>query len=281
MPSAGHQQSAEARARIAEARRRYWADVRAGKRSSRAGQHMRDAAHRERASARARRWARKHPEHAPNLGRTFDERWRANMAEAHRGYVMPEEHKRKIAASMTGRRVGIKLPPAQVERMRAAMLAKGDAHSSKRPEVRKKLSQQYGGHAHRQTEPEALLHNALDNRSWHYVGAGVLRDGRANKRYHLRKRLPVSADFVCLKTRTLIFVDGCYWHECPQHGTGAFPDKRSRDNELRNRARQCGWGVVSIWEHDVRTDANAVARFIEKGAENGRGCGDKGKKRSG
>lgn len=246
MPATGYKQSAEARARIAEARRSYWADVRAGKRTSRTGEHMRDAAHRKRASERAGEWAKQHPEHAPNLGRKFDEQWRNNMAEAHRGYVMPEEQKRKIGASNKGKKLGRRLSREQILKMRAAMLAKGDDHSSKRPEVRRKLSQQYGGHAHWQTEPEALLHNALDKRSWFYVGAGVLRNGQTNPRYHWKKRLPVSADFVCLKTKTLIFVDGCYWHECPQHGTGAFPDKRSKDNSLRQHAVECGWNVVSF-----------------------------------
>jgi|GEM_PF-2419698 len=279
MPAAGHKQSAEARQHIAEARRHYWADVRAGKRASRTGHHMRDEKHRERASENTKRQWQQHPDMKPNLGRKFDEQWRANIARAHRGYVMPEEQKRKIAASMMGQRAGTKLLPEQLEKMRAAMLAKGDDHSSKRPGVRRKLSQQYGGHAHRQTEPEALLHNALDKRSWFYVGAGVLRNGQTNPRYHLRKRLPVSADFVCLKTKTLIFVDGCYWHECPQHGTGAFPDKRSRDNSLRQHAVECGWNVVSFWEHDVRTDAIAAGKRLKVGGKSGRSCGDKREKR--
>lgn len=219
MPARGHTQSAEARQRIAEAQRKYWADVRAGKR-------------------------------------------------------------RKIGAGCKGKTLGRKLSRNHVAKMRTAMLAKGEEHSSKRPDVRQTLSQRYGGHAHRQTEPEALLHNALDKRSWRYVGSGVLRDGRVNPHYHLRKQLPVSADLVCLTAKTLVFVDGCYWHECPQHGTGAFPDKRSKDNELRERTRQCGWNVVSIWEHEVRTDAKEVAQLIEKGAKNGRSRGDTRKKRS-
>jgi DNA mismatch endonuclease (patch repair protein) len=194
------------------------------------------------------------------------------MAEAHRGYVMPEEQKRKIGKSCKGKTLGRKKTPEHVEKMRAAMLAKGDDHSSKRQDVRCKLSLQYGGHAHRQTEPEALMHNALDKRSWRYVGSGLLRDGRVNPHYEMRKRLPVSADFVCFSTRTLIFVDGCYWHECPQHGTGAFPDKRSKDNSLRQYAVECGWNVVSIWEHDVRTDAVAAARRLKAGGESGRDC---------
>lgn len=262
MPAAGHQQSAEARARIAEARRRYWADVRDGKRASRAGHHMRDDAHRKRASANTKQQWQQTPDWKPNLGRKFDERWRANISKSHRGYVMPEEQKRKIAASMMGQRVGIKQPKDAVERMRKTLLAKGEAASSKRPEVRAKLSKAHGGHNKKQTKPEALLHAALDKRSWRYIGSGLLADGTVNAQYDARLRVPVGADFVRFATKTLIFLDGCYWHECPEHGSGRFPDKPAKDNELRDRARQCGWNVVSIWEHDVRTDARKVAQLF-------------------
>jgi DNA mismatch endonuclease (patch repair protein) len=242
---------------------------------------MQDDEHRERASIRAKRWAAEHPEHKPNLGRKFDDDWRDNMSKSHRGYVMPEEQKRKIGQACKGKTLGRRQPAAAVEKMRQTLLAKGEAASSKRPEVRAKLSRSHGGHNKKQTKPEALLHAVLDTGRWQYIGAGYLADGSANKKYDGRLDVPVGADFVNFSTRTLVFLDGCYWHECPEHGSGRFPNKPAKDKELRDRAQQCGWDVVSVWEHDVRTDAKAVAQLLERTGKNGGSRGDTREKRRG
>jgi len=226
---------------------------------------MREPEHRARVSKRAKRWAQKHPDHAPNLGRKFDKEWRANIAIAHQGYVMPEEQKRKIGASCKGKTLGRKQPKSAVEKMRKTLLAKGDQASSKRPEVRAKLSKAHGGHNKKQTIPEAILHDSLDKRSWKYIGSGFLSNGEPNKHYDARLRVPVGADFVCFATRTLIFLDGCYWHECPQHGSGRFPHKPKKDNELRSQAQKQGWNIVRIWEHEVRTDVRRLRNHLKTG----------------
>jgi DNA mismatch endonuclease (patch repair protein) len=71
----------------------------------------------------------------------------------------------------------------------------------------------------------------------------------------------VRPDFVFLKSRTALFVDGCFWHGCPQHGTQpkgnrAFWRKKLAANKLRDRLvnrtlRRAGWCVLRIWEHDL------------------------------
>jgi len=74
--------------------------------------------------------------------------------------------------------------------------------------------------------------------------------------------LSVRPDFVFRKERLAVFVDGCFWHGCPQHGTQpkgnrAFWRKKLASNRARdlrvNRAlRAAGWRVVRIWEHALR-----------------------------
>jgi DNA mismatch endonuclease (patch repair protein) len=72
-------------------------------------------------------------------------------------------------------------------------------------------------------------------------------------------QLAVRPDFVFRKSRTAIFVDGCFWHGCPRHATKpannrAFWKKKLAGNKTRDRLvnrtlRRAGWKVVRIWEH--------------------------------
>jgi len=73
--------------------------------------------------------------------------------------------------------------------------------------------------------------------------------------------LSVRPDFVFLKSRTALFVDGCFWHGCPRHGTqprgnAAFWRKKISGNQSRDRLvnrtlRRSGWRVLRIWEHEL------------------------------
>jgi len=68
-------------------------------------------------------------------------------------------------------------------------------------------------------------------------------------------------DFVFRAARVTVFVDGCFWHGCPIHGTkprtnAAFWRKKiernkERDLEVRRFLRKAGWRVVRVWEHEL------------------------------
>lgn len=93
-------------------------------------------------------------------------------------------------------------------------------------------------------------------------------------RYRLH-RAPVEglrrkADIIFRGARVAVFVDGCFWHGCPEHGrrnhevnSWYWPEKIAR-NQARDRATdaafaQAGWQVVRVWEHDLLDDASALA----------------------
>ncbi len=87
-----------------------------------------------------------------------------------------------------------------------------------------------------------------------------------------RPTFRVKPDFVFLKSRTAIFVDGCFWHGCPRHATKprnnyAFWKKKLAGNKTRDRLvnrtlRRGGWRVIRIWECDLaRLKAPAFIRF--------------------
>jgi DNA mismatch endonuclease (patch repair protein) len=72
---------------------------------------------------------------------------------------------------------------------------------------------------------------------------------------------PVSVDFVFRRERVALFVDGCYWHACPKHGTmpagnrafwkAKLARNTERDRTVTRALRKAGWTVLRIWEHDL------------------------------
>lgn len=73
------------------------------------------------------------------------------------------------------------------------------------------------------------------------------------------------ADIVFRRRKLAIFVDGCFWHGCPQHGTSSksnadfWRDKietnQKRDLDTNQRLTQAGWRVLRVWEHEDAEDA--------------------------
>lgn len=69
-----------------------------------------------------------------------------------------------------------------------------------------------------------------------------------------------TADLVFRRAKVAVFIDGCFWHGCPEHHTVArtnavyWADKvrgnRERDAETDRTLANHGWTVVRIWEHE-------------------------------
>lgn len=130
--------------------------------------------------------------------------------------------------------------------------------------VRKSMKANTG----RDTKPELALRRAV-----HAMGL----------RYFVNKR-PIravrrSADMVFPGTRVAVFLDGCFWHGCPQHHTVAKTNaefwaekvraNRERDADTDARLTAQGWTVVRVWEHEpvgegAQRVADAVARSRER-----------------
>jgi DNA mismatch endonuclease (patch repair protein) len=92
-------------------------------------------------------------------------------------------------------------------------------------------------------------------------------------------RLTVRPDFVFRKARTAVFVDGCFWHGCPKHGTKpknnrAFWQKKLTANKRRDALvtrtlRRSGWRVLRLWEHEltkgeVRSQRDEPSRIVRR-----------------
>jgi DNA mismatch endonuclease (patch repair protein) len=104
------------------------------------------------------------------------------------------------------------------------------------------------------TRPEIALRSAL-----HKLGL------RFRKHASPVRGLRCRADVVFRPARVAVFVDGCFWHRCPEHGTS--PETNSpywtakldrnvnRDRRNDQALAAAGWKVVRVWEHEQPDDA--------------------------
>lgn len=80
-----------------------------------------------------------------------------------------------------------------------------------------------------------------------------------------------TADIVFTKVRLAVFVDGCFWHGCPDHGTWPKSNaefwkqkieaNRIRDKETDDLLKAKEWTVIRVWEHE---DPEVVVRRIAR-----------------
>jgi DNA mismatch endonuclease (patch repair protein) len=78
------------------------------------------------------------------------------------------------------------------------------------------------------------------------------------------------ADVVFPIARVAVYVDGCFWHGCPIHGTRPkanarfwsekIETNRHRDADTDRELRDSGWTVLRFWAHDDPDDAAAAVQ---------------------
>jgi DNA mismatch endonuclease, patch repair protein len=110
----------------------------------------------------------------------------------------------------------------------------------------------------RDTKPELALRAALHARGYRY---------RKDFRLDLPLRR-VRPDIAFTSRKVAVFVDGCFWHACPEHGSQPknndwYWSPKLAKNVERDRAAdealtQAGWTVVRLWEHLPLPDAVEV-----------------------
>jgi DNA mismatch endonuclease (patch repair protein) len=116
----------------------------------------------------------------------------------------------------------------------------------------------------RDTKPERQVRSLLHAHGLRYRVAAKPLPG-------LRR----TADIVFRPAKLAVFIDGCYWHGCPEHyvppktNPGYWSDKvarnMARDRDTDQQLEAAGWTVLRFWEHDPPEDcavkiAAAVSR---------------------
>jgi DNA mismatch endonuclease (patch repair protein) len=147
-------------------------------------------------------------------------------------------------------------PDGTAARRPATIVPKAPSASS--PAVRAAMQ----GNRKRDTRPELALRSELHRRGLRY---------RVDTRPE--KTVPCRADIVFRRPKVAVFVDGCFWHGCPTHGTSPrtnapyWKAKIARNVE-RDRLREAdlstaGWAVVRVWEHETAAEAaDRIGRII-------------------
>ncbi|MFH0243630.1 very short patch repair endonuclease [Streptomyces sp. HK10] len=116
--------------------------------------------------------------------------------------------------------------------------------------------------ANRDTSPEVAVRRLL-------YAAGY--------RYRLHRKVPGmprrTIDIAFPGTKVAVFLDGCFWHGCPDHATQPKANKEwwrqkldrniSRDLETTERLSEEGWTVLRFWEHESPdVVADRVAQMV-------------------
>jgi DNA mismatch endonuclease (patch repair protein) len=111
------------------------------------------------------------------------------------------------------------------------------------------------------TRPEIALRSELHQRGLRFRKEVAVRPARRLRR----------VDIVFPRVRLAVFLDGCFWHGCPEHGNE--PKKNidywrpklarnvARDAQVSSELVSAGWHVIRIWEHE---DTEVAAARIER-----------------
>jgi DNA mismatch endonuclease, patch repair protein len=122
----------------------------------------------------------------------------------------------------------------------------------------------------RDTRPELALRSAVHALGLRYrVSAKPLAE--------LRR----TADLVFPRAKVAVFLDGCFWHGCPEHHTVAKANatfwaekvdgNRARDRDTDGRLAAAGWISVRVWEHEDPTEAaRNIADVVRSRGREGR-----------
>lgn len=136
---------------------------------------------------------------------------------------------------------------------------KSDKPEASSPSALKRMTAQ----KQRDTHPELAIRSILHSRGYRY-------------RVDCRpiKALRTRADLVFSGPKVAVFIDGCFWHDCPRHGTLPKANREwwkrmlqrnvHRDRKTDQHLTEVGWTVVRIWEHeDPEEAARRVAEAVD------------------
>lgn len=122
----------------------------------------------------------------------------------------------------------------------------------------------------RDTPGELLIRKILHRHGFRYtIDARALPSSRRR------------ADLVFRRARVAVFVDGCFWHSCPLHGSmpkhnaswwkAKLAGNVRRDRDTDRELRSAGWVVVRVWAHEAPARASERVRRVLAARGGGKG----------
>lgn len=112
------------------------------------------------------------------------------------------------------------------------------------------------------TKPEKRLRKALWARGY---------------RYRIKNSLYGKPDIVFHRVKLAVFVDGCFWHGCPEHYNkpatnvefwlAKISATKKRDQQVNKKLEEDGWQVIRFWEHEIKDNldfcVSTIARHLD------------------
>jgi DNA mismatch endonuclease (patch repair protein) len=121
------------------------------------------------------------------------------------------------------------------------------------------LSRKMSTLARSDTKPELALRRELHRRGFRF---------RVQMKVPNNRRRTIDIAFT--RARLAVYVDGCFWHGCPEHHvppkangewwTWKVERNRARDRDTDAALRDSGWMPLRIWEHE---DVDSAASRVE------------------
>jgi DNA mismatch endonuclease (patch repair protein) len=124
------------------------------------------------------------------------------------------------------------------------------------------------------------------NRSTERRMAAMLRANSISGWQMHRKDIPGTPDFYFPDLHLALFIDGCFWHQCPRcsklptQNDVFWAEKLSRnvrrDRRIRRALNRAGISVCRLWEHDLERNSprcqTVVARIASLAMTLDRAC---------
>lgn len=133
------------------------------------------------------------------------------------------------------------------------------------PEADARTSERMAKQRRRDTAAELEIRRLLHARGLRYRVDAVL-PGLPRRR----------ADLTFASSCVVVFIDGCFWHGCPEHKTAPKTNAEwwaaklarnvKRDRETDTHLAELGWRVVRVWEHETPESA---ADLVEAAVRSG------------
>lgn len=90
--------------------------------------------------------------------------------------------------------------------------------------------------------------------------------------YRIHYNLPGKPDIVFTKKKIAIFIDGCFWHQCPidfqepetrkEFWMNKIQSNIDRDKKVNGQLNNDGWTVIRIWEHEIKKEPEIAVKKI-------------------
>ena len=166
---------------------------------------------------------------------------------------MAQVHRAPKTATLRGAGAG---PAEAVGSLRSRTVKLGGAVTVPYPVPGNEAATRVGqGNRRMNTKPELLIRSALHRRGLRYRKDLPIRVGEVR----------VRPDVVFTRPKVAVFIDGCFWHRCPDHATTPqrnleywLPKLQAnvdRDQRVQVALVSEGWAVVRVWEHEVVGEA--------------------------